>query len=1162
MKIPKSHEKINLKRRVTIENQYMENNHFIENENCNRNCIRKKNTGMNWKLMYANIQGLKSKLVCLKDTLSEVKPDIVLLTETLLSENKGTKVDGYAFFGKTREKGNGGGVGILVKNDKKVIVAPHYSNKNLEILWTSINRNSANPMYIGVYYGKQETTANKEEIKEEMNCLAEEIMEVSREGEIILCMDANAKIGLMGEDVSRNGKLILNVFDECGLQVLNGTEKCAGTITRQNRKHSEERSAIDFVVTTYRASQCIKGMKIDEEGDVRMRGKKESDHNTIIVDLKIECSRNVVEKQTAWNTKASDEKFKQFRIYLAQSKAKAIEIMSKTEMDIDVRYKKWEKIIYKAAIKSVGKTTFKQKSLPKASKEIRTLRAQRKQMKVAFQSEKIPKTKGLKMKQYIHKQQEIKEKLLEEENARIKKRFEKMISEPNKSGIWRERRLLNKDEMSNWLITKNEDGKRILDPELNKENIAVYYEGLYKKQPVTYHPYHDDVEQEIKELNKLPNDNNELAKTPTKSEIKRAIQNKKNRKATTDWKNEIIKGGGDEMVDLILPVIQAFWKTERPPKQWNDGRITSVWKGKGDRERMENQRGITVSSAIGTIAEEIIYNRMVKTIEFTQAQAGGQKGASTTDHVFILKNIMAIAKKEGREIIFTFFDVKKAYDRADTDDMMGIVGRNNFRGKIWKLMRSLNVDLTARIKTKAGITREITRETGGKQGGKLMVQLFSKLMDTLAEDMLENAEMGVLLDDTRIPSLLFVDDVISLAEGYDQQEKTLLEVHEFSLKHKLEWGQQKCKVMEIGNHKEMKNEWKLGDLAITNCRTYTYLGEVISRDGKNEENLNARYEKVKNAVRSIITCGRSEIMTRVGSSLLLQLHESIIIPTMLYNAETWVLNKTERKEVDKMDIWALKKMFNLPITTPTAAIIVTLGKLFASIRIEVKQLLYLQKVLKKKNTHWARKTLEITHEHNIGWAKHIYEILEKWELEKDWEKIAEKTFNTWKNEVKSASEKRNIEKLNDECTTKSRGATKIKTKTKTLESILNNPSYIRKPDNFITKYDRILYTRTLIIARYGMLQCGANYERMHGGKNCKECGILDNEDHRINFCEKWEKTNLFKNNSKVEFKRVYSGDTEECLEIIKLINSIWDLENGKNEMRSEGHVSSIFSYDN
>ena len=103
MKIPKSHEKINLKRRVTIENQYMENNHFIENENCNRNCIRKKNTGMNWKLMYANIQGLKSKLVCLKDTLSEVKPDIVLLTETLLSENKGTKVDGYAFFGKTRE---------------------------------------------------------------------------------------------------------------------------------------------------------------------------------------------------------------------------------------------------------------------------------------------------------------------------------------------------------------------------------------------------------------------------------------------------------------------------------------------------------------------------------------------------------------------------------------------------------------------------------------------------------------------------------------------------------------------------------------------------------------------------------------------------------------------------------------------------------------------------------------------------------------------------------------------------------------------------------------------------------------------------------------------------------------------------------------------------
>ena len=59
------------------------------------------------------------------------------------------------------------------------------------------------------------------------------------------------------------------------------------------------------------------------------------------------------------------------------------------------------------------------------------------------------------------------------------------------------------------------------------------------------------------------------------------------------------------MVDLIMPVITAFWREEKAPAQWNMGIVTNVWKGKGDRERLENQRGITVSSTIGTIAEEI-----------------------------------------------------------------------------------------------------------------------------------------------------------------------------------------------------------------------------------------------------------------------------------------------------------------------------------------------------------------------------------------------------------------------------------------------------------------------------------------------------------------------------------------------------------------------------
>ena len=113
------------------------------------------------------------------------------------------------------------------------------------------------------------------------------------------------------------------------------------------------------------------------------------------------------------------------------------------------------------------------------------------------------------------------------------------------------------------------------------------------------------------------------------------------------------------MIDLIVPVMRTFWKLGFPPSRWNQGIITNVFKGKGDREKMQNQRGITVSSSVGTIAEEILTNCLMATIKFSQALAGGRKGGNTLDHIFILKAMTTIAQRKGQELILTFFDIKK-----------------------------------------------------------------------------------------------------------------------------------------------------------------------------------------------------------------------------------------------------------------------------------------------------------------------------------------------------------------------------------------------------------------------------------------------------------------------------------------------------------------------
>ena len=101
---------------------------------------------------------------------------------------------------------------------------------------------------------------------------------------------------------------------------------------------------------------------------------------------------------------------------------------------------------------------------------------------------------------------------------------------------------------------------------------------------------------------------------------------------------------------------------------------------------------------------------------------------------------------------------------------------------------------------------------------------------------------------------------------------------------------------------------------------------------------------MKASVRAIITCCSSKIMRKIGVRVIRRLYESETIPALLNNAETWTLNKTERNQIDKTEIQALKKMIGLPQTTPTAGILMTFGILCASIRIDIKQLLYLHKV--------------------------------------------------------------------------------------------------------------------------------------------------------------------------------------------------------------------------
>ena len=72
------------------------------------------------------------------------------------------------------------------------------------------------------------------------------------------------------------------------------------------------------------------------------------------------------------------------------------------------------------------------------------------------------------------------------------------------------------------------------------------------------------------------------------------------------------------------------------------------------------------------------------------------------------------------------------------------------------------------------------------------------------------------------------------------------------------------------------------------------------------------------------------------------------------------------------------------------------GALFTSLKMDLRQLLYLQTLLQRTDENWAKALLTLQNETNIAWAKQINKKLSDYNLEHSWEKITMMRKIEWK----------------------------------------------------------------------------------------------------------------------------------------------------------------------
>ena len=129
--------------------------------------------------------------------------------------------------------------------------------------------------------------------------------------------------------------------------MINETDKCVGKWTRINSKNKEEKSILDYVITTKEVYQQTENMIIDEQELLKLSGSKPSDHNTILLEINIPKIRSTTKKKEIWKIN-KNTKWAEYRKELEQELHQ-----SSSSFQGNTNVQKQYEYIIKAILKSV-----------------------------------------------------------------------------------------------------------------------------------------------------------------------------------------------------------------------------------------------------------------------------------------------------------------------------------------------------------------------------------------------------------------------------------------------------------------------------------------------------------------------------------------------------------------------------------------------------------------------------------------------------------------------------------------------------------------------------------------------------------------------------------------------------------------------------------------
>lgn len=428
-----------------------------------------------------------------------------------------------------------------------------------------------------------------------------------------------------------------------------------------------------------------------------------------------------------------------------------------------------------------------------------------------------------------------------------------------------------------------------------------------------------------------------LNNPPQFLETRQAIASLKNNKSAgpDGIPAEVFKHGGYLLTRRLHLLICHIWEGETLPQDWKDADIVVIYKQKGDRAVCGNSRGISLLSIAGKVLAKIMLNRLVKYISeaaLPETQCGFRKTRSTTDMIFVLRQLLEKSREQRTDLHIAFIDLSNAFDTINREMLWKQLSKLGVPPKFLTILQQLHNGMQARVTTGELQSEFFNVNVGVKQGCVLAPVLFNLLLSAVTHlfhcalghkdgVLLEYRLDGSLFNIRRlqaytktksccIAELQYADDCAILAHSPESMQHALNTIASLYQYFGLQVNIKKTEVIsQIFSQTSSPPSFHINGIPLKNVDQFTYLGSTLSSCCSLDMEIHTRIKKASSSfgrLRSRVFENRNlRVSTKVA------VYNAVCVSTLLYGAETWTPYSRHIPLLQSFHIRCLQKILGL-----------------------------------------------------------------------------------------------------------------------------------------------------------------------------------------------------------------------------------------------------------